>query len=1605
MTNQERKLFDELHNSRLKDIQTFRKRQYQGIWNGIIDKYPESAHFIYELLQNADDAEATQVKIEILPDALIFRHNGTVRFTITEEIDDPSVVLGHINSITSIGDSTKKAVEGNKIGKFGVGFKSVFQYTDVPEIYDDTFCFKISNYIVPTLLDHDYKNRKVGETVFRFPYKNPSKTIDEILNRLRNLSYPILFLTNLKEVIWENKVSMKPTSHFYRKNTLYELSKGDILFEILSLSTDNVDETLFHFTRKVNIKGVGTHAIKVGYFYDKENQSLRIENGQNIFCFFPTKETFGTCYISHAPFKLVDSRQNIKEDESVNEFLIDEITKLAADALPIIRDYGKNVLGKTLFNEDIWNIIPIQMAEYRYFNRSLTCSRHILDIFIDRIIGEDLFLTNAQTYTSLNNAAIATPITILDYFNNKQIIALLHKNVQLLSKDICKYLSSEKKVSDFACDDLGLMKVTSADIAKAITSEFMKCQEKKWILRFYLFLMNEASSLWKPKGKSTDNLPFRHAPIVLTSLNEWVSPYDGDALNVFLPFSSYSEGLNFVNHEYLKEENAKRFFSELGIKEPNKRDFIVSSILQMYDGSRIVTKYADDHFITIYNYYRSLGAEKEREEFKDLVKKHYKLYTRDNTFDTPCSVYSDETGLADYYGAKNSSLLKSEMYPKSKQTLNNDFYEFLGELGMKRLIQCEETKYRSMYALSDLQLEEIGQIPNHTECECRDYTLDGFEEANRFHRITKSASALIWDSIADLDLDAVSNGSFRWKYYSWTGRKFTSKFATQIRTTKWMYGKDGKLYIPSQISLENFDEDLYAKVDELIKYFGISKSEKSIMELGGTQEQQELYELGKMLRENNIDKNGLKHLLEIGKREKQKIKEDQLAQAAKDLRKANSVVSRDSSRDSQHGSKTNNDTEEDNSDQVSLSESLKSDWEERKQKKVGIPRSNQAKPHTYDVLSTNSTAPKPNKILNFGDVISKPKPKSNTGKENKSVSDAQKQLEKVLRQSELLELLNNTQKYSYLWFKYLGEALFGDKSRTSKREIEIQFSSSELICDDRVFVVSNANVVVPKWIEFPDSLEIILVWEKQNMRLNASIMFIEDTSVHLQINDTSAKILKWCRNCKCVILKAVSTQSIFDSLMTRFVQLGLEDTFDMNSNLPSNIEFIYGPPGTGKTTTVVKRVEDILSSSNDGIKILILTPTNKAADVIARKMVDFPNCYDALSRFGATEDQLLIEEGLLRDRESLIMEDLPKNVVVTTAARYAYDGFATADYTSICDIDWDYVIIDEASMIDLLTITYILYKSKPNQFIISGDPKQIQPTGNGDLQPENIYQMIGLYGFRNAITSFNRFKVTPLMTQYRSVESIGNLVSNFSYDGLISSNNSHERKKLTLDGMQIRDINFVAFPVQDFDNLFGQTAVSGSAIHIYSAIFTYNFARYIAKQAQNNAPQTEYTLGIVSPYRKQADIVQQLIDGHNINSENCTVKCGTVHSFQGDECDIMIMLLNSPTSLSANCHALNENIINVGISRAKDYLFIITPDSNNPKFYTRNNLGLLSQKDRADFHCLNLEQIIFGHKNFIRNNTDIRCHLPVNVYSDSWAEYDVRLSDEAIDIQINSNQG
>ena len=78
-----------------------------------------------------------------------------------------------MRAITGIHNSTKTKAP-DQIGKFGVGFKSVFVYTLTPTIYSADFSFRILRLVMPEPVASDPSIGK--KTKFWLPFNNPNKS-------------------------------------------------------------------------------------------------------------------------------------------------------------------------------------------------------------------------------------------------------------------------------------------------------------------------------------------------------------------------------------------------------------------------------------------------------------------------------------------------------------------------------------------------------------------------------------------------------------------------------------------------------------------------------------------------------------------------------------------------------------------------------------------------------------------------------------------------------------------------------------------------------------------------------------------------------------------------------------------------------------------------------------------------------------------------------------------------------------------------------------------------------------------------------------------------------------------------------------------------------------------------------------------------------------------------------------------------------------------------------------------------------------------------------------------------------------------------------------
>lgn len=498
-------------------------------------------------------------------------------------------------------------------------------------------------------------------------------------------------------------------------------------------------------------------------------------------------------------------------------------------------------------------------------------------------------------------------------------------------------------------------------------------------------------------------------------------------------------------------------------------------------------------------------------------------------------------------------------------------------------------------------------------------------------------------------------------------------------------------------------------------------------------------------------------------------------------------------------------------------------------------------------------------------------------------------------------------------------------------------------------------------------------------------------------------------------IDAKSPAFLLEELRKQFNEFKFEPEYNLQENLCENIEFVFGPPGTGKTTHLAANVILPIMKNSRECKVLVLTPTNKSADVLVRRIMEISKqdkAYeDWLVRFGGTGDEEIEQSPVFRDK-TFDIRTLTKNVTVTTIARFPYDFFMPQGARVFLNgINWDYIIIDEASMIPLANIVYPLYKKTPKRFIIAGDPFQIEPITSVDLwKNENIYTMVHLDSFVKLETIPYQYKVELLTTQYRSVPDIGGIFSNFAYGGILKHNRSVESQRPLNVGndLGIETLNIIKFPVSKYESIYRCKRLQhSSSYQVYSAIFTFEYVSYLSRAIAKNNPGELFKIGVIAPYRAQADMIDKLLASEKLPKE-VDVQVGTIHGFQGDECDIIFAVFNTPPTISASKDMfLNKrNIINVSISRARDYLFVVMPDDDTDNI---SNLRLVKRVESLiqstdawnEFLTPDLEELMFGDAKYLENNAFSTSHQSVNVYGLPEKIYEVRTEDTAVDVQIH----
>ena len=1604
MTGQERKYFEALVVNRSGIADALKQPAAEGIKNNAVFKYSDQAHFIYELLQNADDTTATTARFELYPDKLVFAHNGARQFSISnpasEGLDQKSGKLGDINSITSYYNSGKSE---SSIGKFGIGFKAVLQYTDTPEIHDDKFHFCIKDQIVPVELPKDYLGRQLGETLFVFPFVNAEKAYADIANKLRSLSYPILFLPHLKAISF----TIADLRGQYTKETRiskdFDRTMAEQIHLVHNNSETSKEEDVWLFSRYDD----AGRRYAIGFSLD-ENGALRPVQ-TDAYCFFKTKEHTALSFFVHAPFLLNDTREHIVAGNNHNQNMIKLLAALAADSLIYLRDIGLEQ-GLRLIDDSILDIIPTNADAFGEEDDLDRLSfLPFYTAILDRMSSEQL-LPTADGYVSGENAYWADTEEITQIISNKQLSQLANnQNARWVfvttgrDHGRAKYRQYiDRIIGEKWCDEDAIIigrkrRRFSNDpndiVLQGMNKPFIESQSIKWLHSLYKWL------------SATDNRTkqIRAVPVFLKQDGHASAAYENewdDEPSLFLP----SEGMtleNTINPILLENAETAAFIEKVGIRQASRWDYIYNVIRVEYENEADVD--TDSHFMLLFGYYCNECPQTQLDEFIELIREWEFLTCRvdgDTHHDKASNLYFPSQELKAYFAARpDTRFVDFEGYLNKIGADNaNHLESFLNELGIRRSVSIKENRLSAREGLKRLEKQTsclsghyYGNFWDPEITHCKAFVSSLLEESS------KEKSALLWSILLQIVQDRCTKWrtlsdvlNIRYEYWP-TGRgnhthlsgQFQSSDMETLRNSPWLVDRNEVFHKPSELTKSELNEiyEISDAAEELIHFLQIKDDPLMVVETGDnlTDEQRE-----KIAYANEMLELGMtREVFEEFKRWTQRKDAQPNSDSGAGEHTAPTPASSDAHTEGNEDS--------------AFRKAFEAQSPSRKKvlRSIMVERHEESKEPDYEEEDADDYTPP---SIDYQKRI------------QREVEKGKREVDKIAREQELSDRLKSG-KYTYGWFCALMEleAISRGENESGSREISISFGKVELEPgSERTLLLKQPSRFIPHWMEdLAADIPLTIQVKGREHRVMIEVASAKGYTLHTRLRN--AEDIKEIDLSNATARFSVQNPGfLLESLQESFANLNLPDDYDLKANLSKNIKFVFGPPGTGKTTYLAREELIPLMHGAEDEKVLVLAPTNKAADVLSvrlMELMDEDTSYEKwLVRFGTTYDEKIEKSAIYKDR-SFYLPKLRRYVLITTIARFPYDSIGGK---ALREIDWDYVVIDEASMIPIANIIYPLYKCTPEQFIIAGDPLQIQPVAQVESD-ENIYKMVGLKTYTDPHTEPHDYEVKLLTTQYRSIPTVGEVFSQFAYGGVLRHARTEDsRRRTNIDDIfEIAPLNIVKFPVSKYEGIYRAKRLGNTPYHTYSALLVHEFAHFLAEKIGAANPDEAYSIGVISPYRAQADLIDRLLS-RTATPPNVSIQAGTIHGFQGDECDMIIAVFNPPPTISENRDMfLNKlNIINVSISRAKDCLFVFMPDADTEHIELLklvNKVEYLIQRSGAyrEHSADEIEEILFGRTMFLEDNTFSTSHQSVNVYGLPEKRYEVRSEDKAIDVQIH----
>ncbi|HSS90714.1 MAG TPA: hypothetical protein VLL69_15465 [Streptosporangiaceae bacterium] len=737
--------------------------------------YSERTHFIFELIQNAEDAGATELTFELFEDRLEVRHDGRP-FT---EAD--------VRGICGIGKSGKSG-DLTKIGKFGIGFKSVYAYTKNPRVYSSDEHFRIENYVRP--FPADPLDEPVPGTLFVFPFDHDTVSaamaVAEISSALTAIEpATLLFLRNIECVrirgaAMAGSVLKRATISRTSSSRHVTLTKGR-----------GRGEEWFVWHRQLKRLGHPALRVEIAFLAGAANGERRLvkRDASPLVVFFPTqKETF-LGFLIQGPYRTTPARDNVPEHDPSNQALVRETAALLADVLNELRDDG-------LLTVDVLQALPLDPARFQ----PGTMFRPLFDSARTALAVGELIPVAEGGYGAAGELRLARGAGLRELLPPDQLgvlygagqpLAFAHESItENRTPLLWRYLREE----------IGIEEVTPEAVAGRVTREFLMAQSDAWTGHFYEFL-HRSPALWREPGPGKQPGPARARPIIRLEDGSHVTPFDSEGHPAaYLPGPAVT-GVPTVRRTVADFPAARQFLEALGFTEPDVVAEVLESILPRYNGLELADLDAAQHDADLECVVRALAeaAAGRRQQLLEQLQQTALLIgenaaTGGKRLLTPASLYQRTKELEIYFDGNPDAWFADDAYGPW-------------------LVQLRGMGVREYVELRTRDKNQLGYVVIADEFARHERGIDGFDPGAEIDGLdfalrhpSHARSEYVWNVLLVPNRHLVAGvveKSVRQEFMDSSRENITSAIGMAATGAAWLPGPDERFHRSAELSLDD----------------------------------------------------------------------------------------------------------------------------------------------------------------------------------------------------------------------------------------------------------------------------------------------------------------------------------------------------------------------------------------------------------------------------------------------------------------------------------------------------------------------------------------------------------------------------------------------------------------------------------------------------------------------------------------------------------------------------------------------------------------------------------------------------------------------------------